>query len=366
MFSKESWSSPKYQVVHLVLTWQWIFVGGFAQFVFISIRLKDQDYLSSAWKSAIAISAFLMLGPTMIYVFGLCLIHSYESRWHFILRRQRRKRDVIAGDNCQLQHDQHQHHPRVKDELLFLKATLKRANSFASESRLCEIFFESVPQLLTQLSMTCAKGQEGVKRLSTWQLLSVGGSALTIALGISCAVVERGVGWGRVQREGVEEDVGNEKAGTNAKDGKKMSSSRQRSMFYSENHCRLTTRVIIAIFALSEIAFYGAFARFSFTFNSFERHSFAFNVMRIAFYYLAMVICFGILVQGGIHSQANTFDDFLFSILIFQNHEIFIKIFLFYRDVQSWEELNERPLNFIHSCLSFQQNKKTNKEIKCT
>ena len=81
-------------------------------------------------------------------------------------------------------------HCRFKRDLHFLQTTLNRAYLFASQSKLAEIFFESVPQLLTQLSMTCAKGEEGTRKLSDWQKLSVIGSAITIALGISGKVVE--------------------------------------------------------------------------------------------------------------------------------------------------------------------------------
>ena len=79
---------------------------------------------------------------------------------------------------------------RFKRDLHLLETTLTRAYLFASKSKLAEIFFESVPQLLTQLSMTCAKGEEGTRKLSDWQKLSVIGSAITIALGISGRVVE--------------------------------------------------------------------------------------------------------------------------------------------------------------------------------
>ena len=61
---------------------------------------------------------------------------------------------------------------------------------FAGRAKLGEIFFESIPQFLTQLAMTSAKGQEGVRQLSSLQMMSVVTSAITIALGISKFVID--------------------------------------------------------------------------------------------------------------------------------------------------------------------------------
>ena len=72
---------------------------------------------------------------------------------------------------------------------------LERALLFASRAKLGEIFFESIPQFLTQLMMTSAKGQGGIRELTLLQIISVMTSAINIAFGISKFVIDsRGQG----------------------------------------------------------------------------------------------------------------------------------------------------------------------------
>ena len=72
---------------------------------------------------------------------------------------------------------------------------LERALLFASRAKLGEIFFESIPQFLTQLMMTSAKGQGGIRELTLLQMISVMTSAINIAFGISKFVIDsRGQG----------------------------------------------------------------------------------------------------------------------------------------------------------------------------
>ena len=105
---------------------------------------------------------------------------------------------------------------------------------FTSRAKLVEIFFESIPQLLTQLVMTSAKGEEGVRQLTPLQMASVMTSAINITLGISKYVV----------------------------DGRKE--------FLSRQHGVLTSRLVLILVLASEIAFCGGICRFSFAFYCFR------------------------------------------------------------------------------------------------
>ena len=67
---------------------------------------------------------------------------------------------------------------------------MKRVLLFTSRAKMGEIFLESIPQFLTQLAMTSAKGQEGLKQLSSLQMVSVATSVIAIALGVSQYVID--------------------------------------------------------------------------------------------------------------------------------------------------------------------------------
>ena len=105
---------------------------------------------------------------------------------------------------------------------------LNKASFFASRAKLGEMFFESIPQFLTQVLMTSGKGDSGIRELTPLQKVSVVSSAVTIAFGVS--------------KYGLHED-GN---------------------FLSRNHSKISSYLILFIYALSEIAFCGGLCRFSF------------------------------------------------------------------------------------------------------
>ena len=78
--------------------------------------------------------------------------------------------------------------PNSEEQLLQIIGSVSLA---AGRARLCEIFFESIPQFLTQLLMTSAKGTDGVRDLTNLQTLSVVSSAISIAFGISKYAIEK-------------------------------------------------------------------------------------------------------------------------------------------------------------------------------
>jgi hypothetical protein len=74
------------------------------------------------------------------------------------------------------------------------KDVVAKAITFASLTKLAELFFESLPQFGTQLLMTSAKGEGGLRALSWYQMASVVGSAVTVGCGVANYVVSsRGV-----------------------------------------------------------------------------------------------------------------------------------------------------------------------------
>ena len=118
-------------------------------------------------------------------------------------------------------------HPEYGDER---ERVLDRALSFSTRAKLGEVFFESIPQFFTLLIMTSAKGNQGLRELTYWQMISIVTSTVTIAMGVSNYIVENG---GR---------------------------------FLARNHSKLATRLVVIIVVSLEVAFCGGISRFSFAF----------------------------------------------------------------------------------------------------
>ena len=112
-----------------------------------------------------------------------------------------------------------------------LQEILDGGLSFAAQSKLSEILVESLPQLITQLVMTSAKGNDGSRELSPLQALSVISSAMTIILGTSRYVIDA--------------------------DGK----------FVSKSHLKQASRLVIALLVSSELCVCGGICTFSFAFT---------------------------------------------------------------------------------------------------
>ena len=161
LFSDKIFTKYDLEAIHLLLTWLWIFAGGFVQFVSVSYHIKDQDYLSRTWKILVVVSSAFLLGPTMVYAYCIIQIVSFKL-----------KLSTAPSTENQLQQ------------------LLDRASLFASHSKLSEVLVESLPQYLTQLIMVSAKGNDGSRVLTTTQQLSVISSALSLVMGISKYVVE--------------------------------------------------------------------------------------------------------------------------------------------------------------------------------
>ena len=187
------------EAIHLFLTWLWIFAGCLFQFFTVCRHIRRQGYIPSTWKYLVIISSAFLLGPTAIYSFGICLIVSFKLRL--------------------------QEAPKTTSEL---SQILKQASIFASRARLGEIFFESIPQFLTQILMTSGKGEAGIRELTLVQKVSVITSTVAIAFGVS--------------KFGV----------------------RDTGIYLSKYHSRFASYLVLNIFALSEIAFCGGLCRFSF------------------------------------------------------------------------------------------------------
>ena len=116
----------------------------------------------------------------MILFISLLKFHSSVGKWHLLL-------GLIIAFKSKL----------APPSMTESKTTdiLERALLFASRAKLGEIFFESIPQFLTQLMMTSAKGQGGIRELTLLQMISVMTSAINIAFGISKFVIDsRGQG----------------------------------------------------------------------------------------------------------------------------------------------------------------------------
>ena len=201
LFSWKVIADMNMDAIHLHLTLLWIFSGCLVQFIAVSRHVRHQDYLPNPWKIFVIVSSLLLLGPTMIYIFCIVLILSFK-----LTRKST---------------------PSTEAEV---RRILDRALLFATRAKLAEIFFESVPQFLTQLAMTSAKGQEGMRELTQLQMASVVTSAITISLGVSKYVVDKG------------------------------------GEFFTKRHGKLTTRVILIVVVVTEIAFCGGISRFAFAF----------------------------------------------------------------------------------------------------
>ena len=163
LFSPNIITDMNMEAIHLLLTFLWIFSGCFFQFFTVCLHIRHQDYLSTSWKFFVVLSSILLLGPTMVYVFCIMLVLSFKMR-------------------C----------PTTPSTESKVRQLLNSTLLFAGRAKLAEIFFESIPQLLTQLAMTSAKGDEGVRALTGLQMASVFTSAITIALGISKYVIDGG------------------------------------------------------------------------------------------------------------------------------------------------------------------------------
>ena len=188
-------------VWHVFLTWLWICVGGLVQFVVVSYNIRKQDYLPSVWKWLVVVASAALLGPTMFYCFGLVLIISF-------------KRNLLRA-------------PLTESQLMGI---IERTSAAACQAKLAEIFFESIPQFLTQLLMTSAKGREGVKGMTSLQLLSVVSSSCAISFGISKHILDC------------------------------------QGAYVSRKHSKMASRLVFIFFIISEIAFCGGICRFAFAF----------------------------------------------------------------------------------------------------
>ena len=60
--------------IHISLTWLWISAGCLVQFFFVCCGICHQHYLSCTWKFFIVLASALLLGPSMIYVYGIFII----------------------------------------------------------------------------------------------------------------------------------------------------------------------------------------------------------------------------------------------------------------------------------------------------
>ena len=195
------------EAIHLILTWLWIVLGCLAQFIIVSCNISRLDFLSLTWKLLIVLSSALLLGPTMIYLYCIVLIASFKLK-------------LSAAPAT----------------VMLLRRQVDRALSFAGQSKLSEILVESLPQLMTQLVMLSAKGNDGSRVLSPVQRLSVFSSAITILLGTSKYVI----------------DANGE--------------------YVSKVHLKLTSRLIIILLLVSELCFCGGICMFSFAFPGRYRH----------------------------------------------------------------------------------------------
>ena len=213
----ESLAELDLEACHLFLTWFWIFIGGLCQFWTVCRNIKSQFYLPTIWKCLVIMSSAVLLGPTMVYIHGIFLILSFKLR--------------VSGT------------PVAADSV---KGILREASLFAARAKLSEIFFESIPQFLTQILMTSGKGEGGVRELTSFQKISVVSSAATIAFGVS--------------KFGIHDH----------------------SVYVSRNHSGTTSYLVLTIFALSEIAFCGGIARFSFALNVGDVHPLPFLVPLVA------------------------------------------------------------------------------------
>ena len=148
------------EAIHLITTWLWIIAGCFVQFCILTYHIGCRNFIPRPWRFFIILSAFLFLGPTMVYAYSIFLIVSYKLNW--------------------------QSAPSTEDET---RRIINRALDAAFQCKLAEILVESLPQFLTQILMISAKGNEG-ERVFTWiQWVSVIFSALNIVFGISIYVL---------------------------------------------------------------------------------------------------------------------------------------------------------------------------------
>ena len=177
------------------------------------------------WKVVTAFSALFMLGPTMINSF--CL-------------------DQIISSKFRNTHHKYIFQQTAEVEAGHLELTLTCAAAFVSKLKLAEILFESIPQFMTQLLMTSAKGDDGVMRLTDLQIISIAGSSVTIALGLTSII------------------IGDNKSSCTDEQPENGDITKTCSIFYSHQHNPTTTKVIVILLILSEMAFFGGIARFSF------------------------------------------------------------------------------------------------------
>ena len=192
------WNS--HEALHLILTWLWICLGGFVQFIAVCCHIRFQNYLSLQWKVLICLSSALLLGPAMIYVFCIGRILSFKLKLGKVSLAEKEVEKVINA-----------------------------ALLFASQAKLAEIFVESIPQLTTQILMTSLK--HDVNALTPLQMASVTSSTIAISLGISSYVV-------------------------NAK-----------GRFYSLKHSQMTSKLVLTLLAVLEIAFGSGICRFAAAFE---------------------------------------------------------------------------------------------------
>ena len=167
-----------------------------------------------------------MLGPTIIYTFAICLIISHKCRYRYKYSLQ----------------------PTEKHVARQVELVITSAVAFAHKSKFGELYFESIPQFLTQFLMTSAKGDEGVRSLTNLQILSIVGSAISISLGLSDFNVPG-------ECNDATDTLGGEADTDNQYDN---------FFFVSQRHSALTARIVMIMLVLSELAFYGGIARFAF------------------------------------------------------------------------------------------------------
>ena len=200
------------EAIHLILTWLWIVSSAVVQFCIICWNIKRQTYLSCIWKFFIVAASAFLLGQPMIHCYCICLM---ISNW-------------LRKSNSILTEKQ-------------LKKTIDSAMMFASMTKLGEIFTENIPQFLTQLLMTSAKGKEGVRELSALQMLSVGSSAISISFGLASHVIKK------------------------------------QGRFCSNCNSTFASSLVLLSVILSEIAFCGGVCRFAFvSFDSTVKYPIAF------------------------------------------------------------------------------------------
>ena len=131
---------------------------------------------------------------------------------------------------------------------------IARAMVLANQLLLAQIYFESVPQFLTQLVMASAEAEEGQREMSSLQIVSICGSAFTTVFGLSMFMTteESCDGTGNCdEKKKVNRGCPNENLSRD---------------YYSRSHLPLTSRIIIVTLTSSALAFYGGVARFSFAF----------------------------------------------------------------------------------------------------